>query len=747
MLSSVQSFGGERPQLVRPNATLQDTKSPVTVADSIRMTRLADPWYLLGASSEGRVAEFSPDGTQFTVVLRKGLLEQNANEYSLYLCQTANAFESPEPTLLLTFISSSNRPAISDVKWLDDNETLMFLGAQSGGLRQVYTLNTSSKKITKVTDFQTDVRSYETTKIGDPVVVETEPPVVKLLTTPAKRDGIIVGTSQLLADLVLLEDRSDTIAKSQVSVKCKGSAPVELDLVKGGLFSSSLSPDGKYLVTLTRTENIPDSWKPGAEPILRGLDGAPVWMPQYTLISTKTGAKQPLIDAPASPFGSEIVWSSDSRSVIVTNVHLPCSGYQGSRRQSEDSETYVVAIGIPGLELSKVAKGDLKLVKLEENTKTLIFEPRNSGGDGERLAYQKVKEAWKQVPLVNFDRTRTKQVRVELDEDLNTPPKIFVVDPDSKRKSLLLDLNPQFRQLNFGTVEAVTWQATDGHIVQGGLYRPPNYEPGKRYPAVIQTHGFNSSRFWIDGPWTTAFAAQALAAEGFLVLQVGSSPDGQDATYAITTQEAPRQMAAYEGGIDYLDRIGAIDRDRVGIIGFSMTCYHVKYALTHSKYKFAAAVVADGTDAGYFQYILLGVNDSQTVMEAEKVNGGPPFGDGLSSWIKRSVSFQIDKVQTPLRIQALSPFSVMGEWDWFAAMSLLKKPVEMIYLPEAEHILEKPWERMVSQQGDVDWFVFWLKGEEDPDPTKAEQYARWHELRRLQQQNSTKSQAGSAAMH
>jgi len=41
---------------------------------------------------------------------------------------------------------------------------------------------------------------------------------------------------------------------------------------------------------------------------------------------------------------------------------------------------------------------------------------------------------------------------------------------------------------------------------------------------------------------------------------------------------------------------------------------------------------------------------------------------------------------------------------------------------------------MVSQQGNVDWFCFWLKGEEDPDPTKAEQYKRWRELRSPQGQ-------------
>jgi hypothetical protein len=50
---------------------------------------------------------------------------------------------------------------------------------------------------------------------------------------------------------------------------------------------------------------------------------------------------------------------------------------------------------------------------------------------------------------------------------------------------------------------------------------------------------------------------------------------------------------------------------------------------------------------------------------------------------------------------------------------------------------------MTSQQGNVDWMVFWLKNEEDPDPTKAEQYARWHELRKLQEQDEANTKAQS----
>jgi hypothetical protein len=50
--------------------------------------------------------------------------------------------------------------------------------------------------------------------------------------------------------------------------------------------------------------------------------------------------------------------------------------------------------------------------------------------------------------------------------------------------------------------------------------------------------------------------------------------------------------------------------------------------------------------------------------------------------------------------------------------------VEPLYLLKASHILQQPWVRMASQQGDVDWFCFWLKNEEDPDPKKSDQYVR-----------------------
>ena len=68
-------------------------------------------------------------------------------------------------------------------------------------------------------------------------------------------------------------------------------------------------------------------------------------------------------------------------------------------------------------------------------------------------------------------------------------------------------------------------------------------------------------------------------------------------------------------------------------------------------------------------------------------------------------------------------------WEPYAALRYLSKPVDLIVLKDAEHILSNPAARMASQGGTVDWFRFWLQDYEDSDPAKVEQYKRWETLR------------------
>ncbi len=280
-----------------------------------------------------------------------------------------------------------------------------------------------------------------------------------------------------------------------------------------------------------------------------------------------------------------------------------------------------------------------------------------------------------------------------------------------------------------GTASVFKWKDKSGRDWTGGLYKPPDYVQNHRYPLVVQTHGFTESHFRPHGVFPTAFAAQELAGAGILVLQAPDCPLTMD------TEEAPRCVMAYEGAVQQLVAEGMVDEDRVGIIGFSRTCYYVMEALTMSKLRFKAASITDGLNYGYLQYLAsIDLYGKAGQLYAEAVIGAPPFGNGLQQWVKLSPEFNVDKVQVPLQVVAVGRLSLLSMWEPYAALRALNRPADLIILPEATHVLTNPVDRMISQGGTVDWFRFWLKGEEDPDPAKVQQYARWHNLPELQQE-------------
>jgi hypothetical protein len=424
--------------------------------------------------------------------------------------------------------------------------------------------------------------------------------------------------------------------------------------------------------------------------------------------------------------------------LLLCGAYLPLNVADQAELQARRSNKFVVEVKLPSRELVKIAKGEMSPISWDARTNIVQFHtrpnPEQSGETPRSIFYRKTGEVWKRQPDAHAGTNDGPPV-ILAEQGLNLPPQIVAVDAKSKRKVTLLDLNPQFAGLRFGKVEEINWKDGTGKPVSGGLYLPPNYITGKKYPLVIQTHGFDSHGFVVDGSHITASAAQPLVSKGIVVLQMNDIfYDSLD-----TPQEPERAMSAYENAVEFLDQKGIIDRSRVGLVGFSRTCLYVKYTLTHSSQHFAAAIAADGFDGGYLQYAGYGNLASNVDSEEESVIGVPPFGDGLLVWLKRSPGFLLDKVQTPIQIQALAPSSLLGEWEWFSGLKRLGKPVDFIYLPTGAHILVKPWDRIVSQEGSVDWFCFWLKSEEDPDPNKTEQYVRWRELRKRKMNSASRN--------
>ena len=706
------------------------TRRPVTVADTIRMTKLWNNDYFGAATPTQEVAQISPDGSKVLVVVKRGNLEKNTNDYSLLLWQMGDIFNAAVPKALLTMSSSSNREAIKNVMWFEDNKTIAFLGEGPGELAQVYAFDIQARTLRRLTDHPTNVISYCLTAPYSHIAYFAERPKEKIWNEKTRRTGVWIGSHPTLADLILGVKNSYQPELFAFSIKPRGDPkrlPVLLSpaVVMGRIF---LSPDGRYIALYdTFTGEVPETWGEYTDPFiqkhLNSHIGNYTYFARYVLIDTRTGRTRTLLNSPVrpEPWGSEAVWSSDSSSLVVTHTYLPLEGTEGPERKERQSVPFAVEIKVPNGEITKISQEDLGFPAWDQKTGQLAFDRKEMNGSEvvRRLLFQKEGSEWRKIGEVPKGE---RAPEIVLDEDMNTPPRIVVKDPKTQEKTVLLDLNPLFKDLKFGMVKQIEWGTTDGQIEKGRLYYPVDYVPGKRYPLVIQTHAYDQpDKFEIDGPFTTAFAAQPLAGKGIVVLETQIHHSSAEET----RREADEARAVFEGAIGYLDQSGLIDLDRIGIIGFSRTCFHVKALLTSSKYHFAAASVSDGLDGGYFQYL---VGDTQKEF-LEHVNGSAPFGSGLKMWMEHSPGFQIDRVQTPLLITALNPGSLLGEWEWFASLRRLGKPVEMVYLEDGSHTLERPWDRMVSQQGNLDWFAFWLKGEEDADPARAEQYARWRELR------------------
>jgi hypothetical protein len=384
-------------------------------------------------------------------------------------------------------------------------------------------------------------------------------------------------------------------------------------------------------------------------------------------------------------------------------------------------------------------RDSLDIVAWDSASNTIELTPGTLGSrarEAVRVRYRKTGRGWRRVS--GSDVARRPELLVE--QGLNLPPRLIAIDRARRQRAVVFDPNPRVGAFRLGRVEIAHWRTRSGWARSGGLYYPPDFVPGRRYPLVIQTHGFDSTAFAPDGTYPTANAAQPMAAHGIIVLQLGAGDDLRPRPDVSTSREGPHAMEDFEAAIDHLDSLGLIDRSRVGLIGFSRTCFYVLYTLTHSRYPIAAAALTDGVDLSYLQYLLFEntrIRSGNRLGEYGPMNGGSPWGRNLDWWRERAPGFNLDRVHAPLRLEAIGLASVLEEWEPYAGLVLQRKPVELFVIPEGEHLLVKPLERLASSGGNADWFRFWLKGEEDSDPAKAEQYARWRELRKLQGRQTT----------
>ena len=268
---------------------------------------------------------------------------------------------------------------------------------------------------------------------------------------------------------------------------------------------------------------------------------------------------------------------------------------------------------------------------------------------------------------------------LSIQQSANEPPRLVSVASGA----ILFDPNPTLASVDLGHVAPIEWKDAGGNSFVGRIFYPPAFDSSRRYPLVIQTHWEqrDPTFFTLDGESAAGYAGQFLAAHGVLVVQI---PDISNSF----REENEDNLRMMEGIVDTLSVQSHVDTSRMAIQAWSRTGMHVRYQLLHSRYKFVVAAFVDSMRMSYLQWVL-GQNAYGGLEQSmfEKFYGVAPVGDDLKAWMPESLEMSMNRVDTAIREMVFQPEEVIICMEAYAAAKKLKKPYELVYLPEASYIL------------------------------------------------------------
>jgi dipeptidyl aminopeptidase/acylaminoacyl peptidase len=302
---------------------------------------------------------------------------------------------------------------------------------------------------------------------------------------------------------------------------------------------------------------------------------------------------------------------------------------------------------------------------------------------------------------------------------ISTPTRIndlfFVAKPGAKPQQLTHSNDKLFGQLNLTEPEEIWYQSFDGKRVQTWVQKPPNFDPTKKYPLILDIHGGPHVAYG----YIFEHEFQWMAAKGYVVLYPnprGSTSYGQGFGNIIQYKYPGDDFKDLMAAVDEVVRRGAIDNKKLGVTGGSGGGLLTDWVVGHTD-RFAAAVaqrdIADWANWWYTaDFTLFQPNWFKT----------PPFKDEEGDYKLRSPISYINNVKTPLMLvlgeeDTRTPPGAGGE-QMFRALKFRKIPTVMVKFPRETHELSRsgePWHRVERLQHIVGWFDHWLKGVPKPE--------------------------------
>jgi dipeptidyl aminopeptidase/acylaminoacyl peptidase len=269
-------------------------------------------------------------------------------------------------------------------------------------------------------------------------------------------------------------------------------------------------------------------------------------------------------------------------------------------------------------------------------------------------------------------------------------------------------------QLNLTAPEEFNYKSFDGLPIQGWIQKPPDFDPNKKYPLILNIHGGPHAAYG----WVFDHEFQWMAAKGYIVLYVnprGSTSYGQDFANIIQYHYPGDDYRDLMVGVDEILKRGYVDPKKLGVTGGSGGGVLTDWTVTQTD-RFAAAVSQrDISNWASWWYT------ADFTLFQPRWFKAPPFQDPKDYANRSAITF-VEKIHTPMMF-------ILGQADYrtpqdsggeqlFRALKFLKRPTAMVVFPRETHELSRsgePWHRIERLDNIVGWFDKWLMDVPHPE--------------------------------
>ncbi|MCH5224403.1 MAG: S9 family peptidase [Muribaculaceae bacterium] len=457
-------------------------------------------------------------------------------------------------------------------------------------------------------------------------------------------------------------------------------------------------------------------------------------------------------ECPMRPFGGSdaFAWSPDSKSLIYVSRKLKGQEYAFSTDSNlylynlEDGSTKCLTEGMPGYDTdphfspdgNKVAFLSMATPKFESDKKRLMLLDIKTGEMTDLTAdwdywpeeiawspdgsfiwfaayYQGTEPVFRMNPFTTEIETIAEDVcdfvsvtpisetsAVTLRHSMMRPNEICLVSKDSPVKEITNVNGELIAQLKLGSVEKTFVKTTDGKEMLSWIILPPDFDPQKKYPAILYCQGGPQQA--VSQFWSYRWNFMIMAANGYVVIapnRRGLPGFGTEWNRQISGDYGGQNMQDYFAAADYIAEQPYIDKTKIGAIGASYGGFSVYWLAGHHEGRFAALIAHAGIFNLEAQYL-----ETEEMWFADFDLGGP-------YWDKNNAIAQKTYANSPhlFTDKWTAPILVtVGELDYrilasqgmmaFNAAKMHGLEAEMLVFPDENHWVLKPQNAILWQR-------------------------------------------------